>query len=67
MVSAAFLVKVAAAAGAACGVLVISALPNIAAAALAAVVFLGVGEVLGMVPREVQSALDPRRLRQRRG
>jgi O-antigen/teichoic acid export membrane protein len=67
MVSAAFLVKVAAAAGAACGVLVISALPNIAAAALAAVVFLGVGEVLGMVPREVHAALDPRRLRQRRG
>jgi O-antigen/teichoic acid export membrane protein len=67
MVPASFLVRVAVAAGAACGVLVISALPDVAAAALAAVVFLGVGELVGMVPPEVHAALDPRRFLQGRG
>jgi O-antigen/teichoic acid export membrane protein len=66
MVPAAFLLRVAVSAGAACGVLVISALPDVAAAGLAAVVFLGVGELVGMVPAEVHAALDPRRLLQRR-
>ncbi|MFL5824248.1 MAG: polysaccharide biosynthesis C-terminal domain-containing protein [Solirubrobacteraceae bacterium] len=62
MVPAPFLVRVAIAAAAACGVLLISALPDFAAAALAGVVFLGIGQLVGMIPPEVHAAFSPRRL-----
>jgi hypothetical protein len=61
MVSAGFLGRVAAAAAAACVALVLP-LPDFAAAALAGVLFLGVGQLIGMVPGEVRDALAPRRL-----
>ena len=62
MVPLGFLLRVAVATAPACGVLLVTALPDFAAAALAAVVFVGVGELIGMVPSEVHAALDPRRL-----
>jgi O-antigen/teichoic acid export membrane protein len=60
MVPIGFLARVAAAAGVACTALVIPGLPGLVAAALAGALFLGVGQLLGMVPRELLAALDPR-------
>jgi len=62
-----FLARVALAAAAACAPLLISALPDFVAAALAAVLFLGVGQLIGMVPGEVHDALGTRGLLGRRG
>ena len=60
MVGARFLLRVTAAAVAACVPLLVSALPDFAAAALAGVVFLGVGQLVGMLPRELHEALRAR-------
>ena len=57
-----FLLRVAASAAVAGAVLVIPALPDLLAAALAGVVFLGVGQVIGMIPSEVHEAFALRRL-----
>jgi O-antigen/teichoic acid export membrane protein len=67
MVGVGFLSRVAAAAAVACAPLLIPGLPDLLAAALAAVLFLGVGQLIGMVPREVRDALGPRGLLARRG
>jgi O-antigen/teichoic acid export membrane protein len=56
MVSLRFLVRVVLAAAAACVVLVLPGLPDFLAAALAGVVFLGVGYAVGMMPAEVRAA-----------
>ena len=63
MVRVGFLAKVAAAAVVASGVLVIPNLPSLAAAVLAAVLFLGVGQLIGMLPKELHDALRIHRLR----
>jgi O-antigen/teichoic acid export membrane protein len=60
-VSRGFLVRVAVSALAACAVLVIPGLPDFAAAALAGVVFLAVGHLVGMMPDEVRVAFSRRR------
>src|SRR5438128_1768818 len=60
MVGARFLLRVTAAAVAACVPLLVSALPDFAAAALAGVVFLGVGQLVGILPRELHEALRAR-------
>jgi O-antigen/teichoic acid export membrane protein len=57
-----FLVRVALAAAAASVALVLP-VPDIAAAALAGAVFLGAGQLIGMVPEEVHDALGSRGLR----
>lgn len=57
MVSAGFLLKVAAAASIACTMLLIPGLPDVATAALMGAVFLGVGELVGMLPHEFHRAL----------
>jgi O-antigen/teichoic acid export membrane protein len=56
MVNSRFLARVALAAGLACVPLLIGALPGFAAAALSGLIFLGVGQAIGMVPREVRDA-----------
>jgi O-antigen/teichoic acid export membrane protein len=61
MVSAGFLGRVVVAAAVASVALVLP-LPDFAAAALAGVLFLGVGQLIGMVPGEVRDALAPHRL-----
>lgn len=61
MVSAGFLARVAAAAAVACLPL-FTGLPDAAAAGLAAVLFLGVGWKIGMVPTELLEQVDIRRL-----
>jgi O-antigen/teichoic acid export membrane protein len=61
MVGTPFLARVAAAAAVACGALLIPGLPDFAAAALAGVLFLGVGQLIGMVPRELRDALGAAR------
>jgi O-antigen/teichoic acid export membrane protein len=61
MVSAGFLGRVAAAAVIGCLPL-LTGLPDIAAAGLAAVLFLGVGWGIGMVPTELREQIDIRRL-----
>jgi O-antigen/teichoic acid export membrane protein len=58
MVKPAFLARVLVAAGLACAPLVITGLPDLAAAGLSAVVFLVVGRVIGMVPPEVLAAFS---------
>jgi O-antigen/teichoic acid export membrane protein len=62
-----FLVRVAAAAAAASAVLLIAALPDFLAAALGGLLFLGVGQLIGMVPAEVHDALGRNGLLRRRG
>lgn len=62
MVRPGFLLRVAVAAAAGCGPLFISGLPDLVAAVLSGLVFLAVGELVGMVPAEVHAALHPRRL-----
>jgi O-antigen/teichoic acid export membrane protein len=59
-VSLPFLARVAAAAALACVPLLISALPDILAAALSGAIFLGAGWAIGMVPDELRHALGPR-------
>lgn len=61
-----FLVRVAAAAAAACVPLILTGLPDFLAAALAGVLFLGVGQLIGMLPGELREALGPRGLLARR-
>jgi O-antigen/teichoic acid export membrane protein len=60
MVGLGFLARVLACGAAGCAVLFITALPDLAAAALAGAVFLVLGQLVGMVPEEVKSALHPR-------
>jgi O-antigen/teichoic acid export membrane protein len=60
MVSMHFLARVAVAAGVACGALLIPGLPALLAAALAGVLFLAVGQLIGMLPHELRDALGPR-------
>jgi O-antigen/teichoic acid export membrane protein len=62
MVGSGFLLRVAAAAAAAGAVLIIPGLPDLVSAALAGAVFLGVGQLIGMVPKEVHEAFALRRL-----
>jgi O-antigen/teichoic acid export membrane protein len=57
-----FLFRVAAAAAVASVALIIPGLPDLASAALAGALFLGVGQLIGMVPRELHEALGLRRL-----
>ena len=58
-----FLARVAVAAAAAVGVLLIPGIPDIPAAALGGVVFLGVGLAVGMVPEELRDVIGARGLR----
>jgi O-antigen/teichoic acid export membrane protein len=62
MVPIGFLARVALAAAVACAALAIPGLPDLVAAALAGVLFLGVGQLIGMVPAELRDALGPRGL-----
>jgi O-antigen/teichoic acid export membrane protein len=62
-VSRSFLVRVVLSAMVACVVLVVPGLPDFAAAALAGVVFLAVGHLVGMMPEEVRTAFSRRRQR----
>jgi O-antigen/teichoic acid export membrane protein len=62
-----FLGRVAAAAAAASAALVLPGLPDFVAAVLAGVLFLGVGQLIGMLPDELHAALGPRGLLGRRG
>jgi O-antigen/teichoic acid export membrane protein len=57
-----FVARVAVAAALATVPLLIPALPNVAAAALAGIIFLGVGHAIGMVPPEVAQAFSLRGL-----
>jgi O-antigen/teichoic acid export membrane protein len=66
VVRAGFLGRVALAAAAASVALVLP-VPDLVAAALAGLVFLGVGQLIGMVPAELRDALGPRGLFRRRG
>jgi hypothetical protein len=65
MVKLGFLARVAVAATLAVVPLLVTALPGLVAAALSGIVFIVVGELVGMVPAEVHAALDPRRLLRR--
>jgi hypothetical protein len=67
MVGFGFLARVAVAAVAASAALLLPGLPGFAAAALAGVLFLGVGQLIGMLPRELRDALGPRGPLERRG
>jgi O-antigen/teichoic acid export membrane protein len=62
-----FLGRVALAAAAASAALVLPGVPDFAAAALTAVLFLGVGQLIGMVPDELHDALGSRGLLRWRG
>jgi O-antigen/teichoic acid export membrane protein len=62
MVGPGFLLRVAAAAAVASVALVVPWLPDLAAAALAGALFLAVGQLIGMVPKEVHEAFALRRL-----
>jgi len=57
-----FLLRVLAAAAVASAALLIPGLPDLVAAALAGALFLGVGQLIGMVPKEVHEAFALRRL-----
>jgi O-antigen/teichoic acid export membrane protein len=62
-----FLARVAVAAAVASAALIAPGLPNFLAAALAGGLFLGVGQLIGMVPPELRDALGPRGWLARRG
>jgi O-antigen/teichoic acid export membrane protein len=62
MVRARFLIRVAGAAAVASAVLAIPGLPWIAASSLSAALFLGVGQLIGMLPEELRAALHLRGL-----
>lgn len=66
MVRGGFLARVGAAAAVACSVLLIPGLPDLVAAALMGLLFLGVGQLIGMIPEELRDALGPRGLLARR-
>jgi O-antigen/teichoic acid export membrane protein len=66
MAGAGFLARVAVAAAAAVVPLLLTGLPDLVAAALSALVFIVVGELVGMVPAELHGALHPGRLLGRR-
>jgi O-antigen/teichoic acid export membrane protein len=57
-----FLLRVAAAAAVASVALFIPGLPDLVSAALAGALFLGVGQLIGMIPRELHEALGLQRL-----
>ena len=61
-----FLARVAAAAAVASSVLLIPGLPDLIAAALTGLLFLGVGQLIGMIPAELRDALGSRGLLARR-
>lgn len=61
-----FLARVAAAAAVASAALLLPGLPDLVAAALAGALFLGVGWLIGMVPKELREELGPRGLLRRR-
>jgi len=63
----AFLARVAVAAAVASAAFLIPDLPGLAVAALSGALFVGVGQLIGMVPAELREALGPRRLLSRRG
>lgn len=63
---ASFLVRLALAAGVGAGVLALP-VPSLPAAALAALAFLGAGQLIGLVPQEVHDALGRRRRLRRSG
>jgi O-antigen/teichoic acid export membrane protein len=65
MVGRGFLARVGAAAAAA-SVALLLPVPGFAAAALAGVLFLGVGQLIGMLPQALRDALGPRGLLERR-
>jgi O-antigen/teichoic acid export membrane protein len=67
MASSGFLARVAVAVLAASVALMIPGLPDLLAATLAGALFLGVGQLVGMLPAEVRDALGPRGLLARRG
>jgi O-antigen/teichoic acid export membrane protein len=67
MVRAGFLARVAVAAAVAGCALLIPGLPDLLAAALTGVLFLGVGHLIGMLPEELPDALGLRGLLARRG
>jgi hypothetical protein len=62
-----FLARVAVAGAAASVPLALPGVPDLIAAGLAGVLFLGVGQLIGMVPEEVRDALGPRGLLRRQG
>lgn len=62
VVRARFLARVALAAAVASAALVLPGVPDLLAAALAGLLFLGVGQLIGMVPEEVHDALGSRGL-----
>ncbi len=66
MVRAGFLARVVVAAAVASAALLLPGLPDIAAAALAGALFLGVGQMIGMLPEELRTALGPHGLLARR-
>jgi O-antigen/teichoic acid export membrane protein len=66
-VSPGFVLRVAIAAAVAVVPLLFSGLPDLVAAVLSGVAFIGVGELIGMVPPEVHDALNPRRVRRAAG
>ena len=66
MVRIGFLARVLAAAAVATAALLLPGLPDLAAAALAGALFLGVGQLIGMLPRELREALGPRGMLARR-
>ncbi|HEY5053831.1 MAG TPA: polysaccharide biosynthesis C-terminal domain-containing protein [Solirubrobacterales bacterium] len=55
-----FLARVAVAAGAGAVALLVTGLPDLIAAVLAGLLFLGVGHLVGMVPSELREAISPR-------
>jgi hypothetical protein len=67
MVRPGFLGRAVLAAAFAAAVLIIPGIPDLVAAALAGLVFLGVGQLIGMLPSEVRDALGPRGWLARRG
>jgi O-antigen/teichoic acid export membrane protein len=67
MVGSGFLARVAVAAAIACVPLVVPGLPDLVAAALSGLLFLGVGQLIGIIPEELRDALGRRRLLARRG
>jgi hypothetical protein len=64
MVGGAFLARVALASAIAAASLLVRGLPGLASAALAGALFLGVGQLIGMLPRELHEAISVRRFAQ---
>lgn len=62
MVGHGYLLRVVLAAALACAPLAIAAIPNLVAAPLSAAIFLGFGQLIGMIPSEVHEAFSPRHL-----